>query len=54
MPESSQYKQKAEECREQALLALSPEEKASWLAIAEEWKKIDDKLASIETHQNSK
>jgi hypothetical protein len=49
MPESNRYKQKAEECRDQAQLALSEDEREWWLDVADEWEKIADKLHSIET-----
>jgi hypothetical protein len=42
----NQYKLKAEECREQARLALREAERTSWLAIAAEWEKLGEKLAS--------
>jgi hypothetical protein len=50
---STPNRQKADECGEQARLALSPEEKASCLNIADEWEKIADKLAAVETDDRS-
>jgi hypothetical protein len=31
------YRKQAEECREQAIKAISPLDKEAWLRLAEEW-----------------
>jgi hypothetical protein len=50
MSESNQYFRKAEECRERAETALSQDEKASWLHLADEWQKLAEKLSSIDAN----
>jgi hypothetical protein len=44
MSDPDPYRQKAEECRRHALVALSPEEKAMWLQVAQEWEKLAEKV----------
>jgi hypothetical protein len=50
--DSERLAQKSEECRQQALRALSPEEKASWLNLAREWQALAEKIASTEADTN--
>jgi hypothetical protein len=50
MSDPKQHRQKAEECRQHALAAHSPEEKAMWLQVAQEWEKLAEKAESERSH----
>jgi hypothetical protein len=50
MSDLQQYRQKAEECRQHALVAQSPEEKAMWLQVAQEWEKLAERAESERPH----
>jgi hypothetical protein len=40
MPDSDVYRKHAEECREQAALAINPDQKRQYQLIAEAWMKL--------------
>ena len=50
MSDPREYRQKAEECRQHAVVAHSPEEKAMWLQVAQEWEKLAAKAESERPH----
>jgi hypothetical protein len=39
-----EYRGKAEECRQQAMKAISPSDKAAWLRMAEDWQRLAESI----------
>ena len=46
---AAEYRDRAEECRQQAERSISPLDKAHWLKIAEEWLKLAQEVEQVQT-----
>ena len=47
-PSSKLYRKNADDCRERATRALTPESRVGWLRIAEEWQKLSEEMEAVE------
>jgi hypothetical protein len=44
MSSAEAYRRNADDCRQRSLQARSPEAKANWLKIAEEWQRLAEEV----------
>jgi hypothetical protein len=51
---SELYRKNAEDCHQRATKARTPEGKAGWLKIAEEWQKLADEMDAVQANRRKR
>jgi hypothetical protein len=51
---SELYRANAEDCRQHAIRARTPEGTAGWLKIAEEWQKLADEIDAVQANRRKR